>query len=69
MPQRRPLDKHQIPMTPERRLIGSAPVGHRQPRVSDVPSENSARVSLDRHRVAFREECQTFWYSCLVASR
>jgi hypothetical protein len=27
------------------------------------------RVSLDRHRVAFREEGQTFWYSCPVASR
>ena len=27
-------------MTPDTRLIGGAPVGHRQPRASDVPSEN-----------------------------
>jgi hypothetical protein len=27
-------------MTPDTRLIGSAPIGHRQPRASDVPSEN-----------------------------
>jgi hypothetical protein len=27
-------------MTPDMRLIGGAPVGHRQPRASDVPSEN-----------------------------
>ena len=26
--------------TPDTRLIGSAPIGHRQPRASDVPSEN-----------------------------
>jgi hypothetical protein len=31
-----------LPMTPQTQLIGSAPVGHRQPRASDVPSENSA---------------------------
>ena len=30
-------------MPPDRRLIGSAPIGHRQPRPSDVPSENSCR--------------------------
>jgi hypothetical protein len=27
-------------MTPDTRLIGSAPIGHRQPRARDVPSEN-----------------------------
>jgi hypothetical protein len=27
-------------MTSDTRLIGSAPIGHRQPRASDVPSEN-----------------------------
>jgi hypothetical protein len=27
-------------MTPDTRSIGSAPIGHRQPRASDVPSEN-----------------------------
>jgi hypothetical protein len=34
-------------MPPDRRLIGSAPVGHRQPRASDVPSENSASSDLE----------------------
>jgi hypothetical protein len=28
-------------LTPDTRLIGSAPVGHRQPHASDVPSDNS----------------------------
>ena len=35
-------------MTPDRRLIGSAPVGHRQPRATDVPSENPASGDLEQ---------------------
>jgi hypothetical protein len=35
-------------ITPDSRLIGSAPVGHRQPRASDVPSENSASGDPDQ---------------------
>jgi hypothetical protein len=34
-------------MKPDTRLIGSAPVGHRQPRPSDVSSENSASSDLE----------------------
>jgi hypothetical protein len=39
-------------MTSDTRLIGSAPIGHRQPRASDVPSENPNVTFL--HGVAWR---------------
>jgi hypothetical protein len=34
-------------LMPQARSISTAPVGHRQPRASDVPSENSSSSDID----------------------